>query len=91
MRHAQSPSSSPNIVLIGKNSRGIWVALEQDGLFGGLFVSRAAAIKFVLFENGHHPERIVETPRILELILNRPSSANRAPNGATVALQRPAA
>ena len=45
-----------SIVFIGKNSRGNWVAQEQNGLYGGLFVNRAQAVKYALFENGHHPE-----------------------------------
>ena len=39
---------------------GNWVAQEQNGLYGGLFVNRAQAVKYALFENGHHPETIVE-------------------------------
>ncbi len=53
--------------LIGRNRRGNWVAQEQSGLYGGLFVNRAQAIKYALFENGHHPETIVELPREIEL------------------------
>jgi len=70
MKQTKPPSCSSNIVLIGKNSRGNWVAQEQNGLFGGLFVNRAAAVKFALFENGHHPEAVVDTPNVLELSLN---------------------
>ncbi|MEA2796547.1 MAG: hypothetical protein QOI87_3927, partial [Bradyrhizobium sp.] len=43
------------------------VAQEQNGLYGGLFVNRAQAIKYALFENGHHPETIVELSREIEL------------------------
>jgi hypothetical protein len=64
-----SCSSPSTIVFIGKNSRGNWVAQEQSGLYGGLFVSRAQAVKYALFENGHHPETIVELSRELELDL----------------------
>ena len=65
----EPPSCSPasSIVFIGKNSRGQWVAREQHGLYGGLFVSRAQAVKYALFENGHHLETIVELPREIEL------------------------
>jgi hypothetical protein len=59
--------SQSTIVFIGKNSRGNWVAQEQNGLYGGLFVNRAQAVKFALFENGHHPETIVELSREIEL------------------------
>jgi hypothetical protein len=71
---AEPPScSSPStIVFIGKNQRGQWVAQEQDGLYGGLFVSRAQAVKYALFENGHHPETIVELTREIELDMGAP-------------------
>lgn len=62
-----SCSSASNIVFIGKNSRGDWVAQEQNGLYGGLFVNRAQAVKYALFENGRHPETIVELSREIEL------------------------
>ncbi|MGJ4966566.1 hypothetical protein [Bradyrhizobium sp. HKCCYLRH3061] len=58
------------LVLIGRNSCGQWVAQEQNGLYGGLFVSRAEAMKYALFENGHHPETIVELSRTIELATN---------------------
>jgi hypothetical protein len=59
--------SSSAIVFIGKDRRGNWIAQEQNGLYGGLFVSRAQAVKYALFENGHHPETIVELAREIEL------------------------
>jgi hypothetical protein len=59
--------SASSIVFIGKNKRGNWVAQEQNGLYGGLFVNRAQAVKYALFENGHHPETIIELSRELEL------------------------
>src|SRR3981189_2591708 len=55
--------SASTIVFIGKNSRGNGVPKEQNGLYGGLFVSRAQAVKYALFENGRHPETIVEVAR----------------------------
>jgi hypothetical protein len=62
-----SCSSASTIVFIGKNSRGNWVAQEQNGLYGGLFVSRVAAVRYALFENGNHPEAIVAVSREIEL------------------------
>ena len=62
-----SCSSASHIVFIGRNSRGDWVAQEQNGLYGGLFVNRAQAVKYALFENGRHPETIVELSREIEL------------------------
>ena len=81
MKLAEPPScSSPSaIVFIGKNSRGNWVAQEQNGLYGGLFVSRAQAVKYALFENGHRPETIVEVAREIELDMGAPASADPAP------------
>ena len=80
MKHTEPPSCSSSLVFIGKNSRGNWVAQEQNGLFGGLFVNRAEAVRYALFENGHHPESIVATPYVLELDMggrnvNRPELA----------------
>ena len=63
----EPPSCMSNLVIVGRNSRGNWVAQEKNGLFGGLFVSRAQALKYALFENGHHPEMIVELARQIEL------------------------
>ena len=78
MKLVEPPScnSASTIVFIGKNSRGNWVAQEQNGLYGGLFVNRAQAIKYALFENGHHLETIIELPREIELDMGRarPSS-----------------
>jgi hypothetical protein len=65
-----SCSSPSTIVFIGRNSCGQWVAQEQSGLYGGLFVNRAQAIKYALSENGRHPETIVELTREIELDIN---------------------
>jgi hypothetical protein len=62
-----SCSSTSTIVFIGRNSRGDWVAQQQNGLYGGLFVNRAATASYALFENGHHPEAIVAVSREIEL------------------------
>ena len=69
MKLVEPPSCSPasTIVFIGKNSRGHWVAQEQGGLYGGLFVNRTQAVRYALFENGHHPETIIELAREIEL------------------------
>ena len=59
-----SCSAATKIIFIGRSKTGNWIAQEQNGLFGGLFVSRSAAFKYALFENGHHPETIVELREI---------------------------
>jgi hypothetical protein len=33
--------TTESIFLVGRNGRGQWIARNQDGLRGGLFVSRA--------------------------------------------------
>lgn len=81
MKIVEPPSCSTAasaIVFIGRNRRGEWVAREQNGLFGGLFVNRAQAVKYALFENGHHPETIVELPREVEIDLLSPATQNAA-------------
>ncbi|WP_354210539.1 MULTISPECIES: hypothetical protein [unclassified Bradyrhizobium] len=60
-------SSKVSIVLIGKNRRGHWIAREQTGIFGGLFVNRAQAFKYALVENGHDAEAVIEVLGELEL------------------------
>jgi hypothetical protein len=75
MKETEPPSPASTIVFIGKNSRGGWVAQEQNGLYGGLFINRAEAVRYALFENGHRPEAIIAAPSILELDMggNAPS------------------
>ena len=63
----EPPSRPSSLVVIGRNSRGNWVAQESHGLFGGLFVSRAQAVKYALGENGPHPATIVLSADIVEL------------------------
>jgi hypothetical protein len=72
MKHAKEaaePPSSlrPPIFLIGRDSQGNWVAQEQSGMRGGLFVDRAGALKFVKAESGRDPYVIVWFSGILEL------------------------
>ena len=85
-----SCSAASTIVFIGRNRRGQWVAQEQNGLYGGLFVNRAQALKYALFENGHHPETIIELSRGIELNMHdsrgsagRPADSDRTGFGRT--------
>jgi hypothetical protein len=64
-----SGGSEASLFLIGKNSRGNWVVQDQRGLRGGLFVSRAAALKYALFENGNQPHLVVTIPGNFDLDL----------------------
>ena len=64
------PQSKSALFFIGKNSRGNWVVQDQHHLSGGLFVDRAAALRFALFENGNQPQSVIMVPGVLELDLN---------------------
>ena len=59
-------SSLLSMCLIGKDSRGNWVVQGPEGKYGGLFVNRAEALKFAMFENGH-AHAAVMVPGGLEL------------------------
>lgn len=53
--------------MIGRDSRGNWVAQDQSGSRGGLFVDRADALKFARAENGNRPYEVIMVSGILEL------------------------
>ena len=95
MRQGETFSSSgseSSLFLIGRNSRGNWVVQSQHGLRGGLFVSRAEALKFALFENGNRRHLVVMVPGVFELDLS--GNAFAAPHSSPTAeasLQRRAA
>jgi len=65
-----SGGSDAELFLVGQNRRGNWVAKDQRGRRGGLFVSRAAALKYALFENGNRPQLVVMMPGAFELDLS---------------------
>ena len=80
MKLVEPPSSRSaafSLVFIGQNHKGDWVAQEQNGRYGGLFVNRAQAVKYALAENGHHPETIVELSRKIELDMGGDLLSNR--------------
>jgi hypothetical protein len=72
MSKAEPPSPQSSLFRIGKDSHGHWVVQDQQGLRGGLFVDRAEAIKFAMFENGNRPQAVIMVPGILELHINAP-------------------
>src|ERR1700686_1134322 len=71
MKHVEPPSpelsSRIPLFLIGKDSRGHWVVQDNQGNCGGLFVDRAEALKFAMFENGNRPQAVIMGPGVLEL------------------------
>jgi hypothetical protein len=66
-----STARAKSLFRIGRNSRGNWVVQDQTGLCGGLFVDRAEAVKFAMFENGNRPQAVIMVPGILELDMSR--------------------
>jgi hypothetical protein len=67
-KNGEPPSSQySKPFLVGKDSHGHWVVRDQSGHRGGLFVGRAEALKYAMFENGSRPDAVVMVPGILEL------------------------
>lgn len=79
MKQTEPPLCRSGLVFVGKNSRGNWVAQEENGLFGGLFINRAEAVRYALFENGRRLEAVVAASNGLEIDMGRTphSSHNR--------------
>ena len=72
MRQGEAFAASdvqPSLFLVGRNSRGQWVAQDQCGTRGGLFLNRAEAFKFARRENGNRVELVVDVPGPLELAI----------------------
>jgi hypothetical protein len=78
-----SSSSLTRLFRVGRDSKGHWVVQDEQGLCGGLFVDRAQALKFAMFENGNRPQAVIMVPNVLELNLNarppRNSTAGQEP------------
>ena len=74
----RTKSEETPLFLIGKDSRGNWVVQGKRGLRGGLFVNRASALKFALFENGDRPELVITVPGVFELDMSRNAFAAQA-------------
>jgi hypothetical protein len=54
-----------SLFLIGRDSHGNWVAQDQAGSRGGLFINRAEAVRFAMRENGCRAA--VMLPGVVEL------------------------
>jgi hypothetical protein len=81
MTKGEPPSSSGSntpLFRIGRDSHGHWVVQDQSGLRGGLFVDRAEALKYAMFENGHRPQAVIMVPGTLELDMSaKPRTGQR--------------
>jgi hypothetical protein len=76
---SREPGKPSNIFLVGRDSRGHWVAQDERGLCGGLFIDRNEAIRFAMDETGKRPQAIRLVPGILELDMSRPVRAAAPP------------
>ena len=70
MSKTEPPSPPSSLFRVGKDSHGHWVVQDQQGLRGGLFVDRAQAIKFAMFENGNRPQAVIMVPGLFGWILS---------------------
>jgi hypothetical protein len=70
--------SRGSLFLVGKDCDGHWVVQGPKGLCGGLFVGRAEALKFAMYESGNRPQAVIMVPGILELDMSAsPHSGQR--------------
>jgi hypothetical protein len=75
--HAEMPEPSfgkPRF-LIGRDSRGYWVAQDERGLRGGLFANRTEALHFAMLQNGNRPQAVIMVPGVLELQVSATTGA----------------
>ena len=70
------------LFLVGQDSHGNWVARNQSGLCGGLFVGRDEALKFARAENGNRPQAVLVVDDVLELDMSVTPRASRRLLGA---------
>jgi hypothetical protein len=83
MNHKEPPSPAHSLYMIGRDSEGHWVVQDQSGLHGGIFVNRAEALKFALFENGRRPQAVVMVPGPFELNMTGRAAQQPARNSNT--------
>jgi hypothetical protein len=69
----------PPLFMLGQDVCGNWVVQEQTGTRGGLFVDRAAALRFIRAETGYKPQAVIIVSGILEL--DTGCKANAIPPG----------
>lgn len=47
---------------VGRDENGCWIVQDRDGLVGGIFRDRAAAVHFAIFESDHQPGAVCCVP-----------------------------
>jgi len=71
MGQADPAGSKSSPFLMGQDSHGNWVVQDQTGDCGGIFVDRAAALRFAMFESGDRPRPVIMVPGVFELDMKR--------------------
>jgi hypothetical protein len=84
-----SSSSKSSLFLVGRDSHGHWVVQDQSHRRGGLFIDRAEALKYAMFENGRRPQAVIMVPDVLELDMSaKPLTGGPSPANAQASLRR---
>ena len=52
---------------VGRNREGLWVAVETNGVAGGIFTSRDAALHYAAFETDRRPGAVHISAEPVEL------------------------
>jgi hypothetical protein len=66
--HIKTASAAKTSCLfIGQDRAGSWVVKDARSLCGGLFVNRAEAIRFAMYECQRRPQSVIMLPDGLEL------------------------
>jgi hypothetical protein len=63
----KKPTPRSSCLLLGRDRQGRWVVCNEVGTAGGLFIDRAAALRFAMLENGNRPQAVIMVPGTLEL------------------------
>lgn len=70
---AEDPDASedPLHFVVGQDRSGHWVVTETHGLYGGIFCSRDAALRFAKFETADRPADCAVTVERVEFAARR--------------------
>lgn len=71
MPNSQPPQSAKNIhrFIVGLDGEGHWIARDEQGLTGGVFSDREAAIRFATAESDHQAGAVSLAPATARLSL----------------------
>jgi hypothetical protein len=57
--------ADPLSFIIGRDRAGQWIVVERHGLYGGIFNSELAAVRFAKFESGGQRSSVLVSSRPL--------------------------